>query len=96
MLKHLSIHFSPCCVPFRGARLFDRAKLYFHITVEVHYSGEPQTRYIKKEGGVGGGEKKTHKATLVIFYLDASSSNVGFDKVTASKCSIYLKAVWFI
>lgn len=64
------------------AGLFDSAKLYFHITEEVHYSRQPQRCYIKTGGG---GDPQ--KATLVSFYLDASTSNAGFDKVTASKSS---------
>ena len=88
---HTSIHsfFSPC-IPLRGTGQFDSAKLYFHITQSgVHYGRQLQTCYIKTEEG----NKKTQKATLVSSYLDASTSNAGSDKVTASKSSKNLRAI---
>lgn len=58
---HTSIHsfFFPY-VPFRGAGLFDSAKLCFHITeVRYSYSRQPQTCYIKTDG-----EKKKTEVDL--------------------------------
>lgn len=83
---HTSIHSRVYIyITFRGARLSERLNCFFILQEEVHYSRQPRTCYIKTEGGVRGVD--TQKATLVSFYLAASTSFVGFDKVTASKSS---------
>lgn len=58
-----------------------------NITEEVHNSRQPQTCYINTEGEGVKKKKETQKATLVSSYLDATTSNAGSDKVTASKSS---------
>lgn len=78
-------------IPFIEAPLFENAKVYFHLTAEVQYSRQPQTCYIKTEGG----GKKTQKTILVLFYSNTSTPDTSFGKVTVSKssnnpCAIYL------
>lgn len=66
----------------------------FILQEEVHYGRQQHTDMLHKDRAEGG--EKTQKATLVSFYLDASTSNAGFDKVTASKSSEKKPSVQFI